>query len=123
MSDYDYVDTWKQMEKCVEMGLVKSIGLANFNSQQVNRILKDCKIKPAMNQIECHPYLNQKKLREFCKNHDILITSYSPLGSAGRPWATPEEPKLLQDPKLNEIAARTGKSVAQVILRYLVCIL
>lgn len=108
------------MEKCVDLGLVKSIGLANFNSEQIERILKEARIKPTMNQIECHPYLNQKKLIKFCQERDILITSYSPLGSGSRPWARPDEPVLLEDPALKEISAKTGKTVAQVILRFLV---
>lgn len=119
-ADYDYVDTWKGMEKCVELGLTKSIGLANFNSQQVERILKVAKIKPVMNQIECHPYLNQKKLIKFCNDRDILVTAYSPFGSASRPLSKSEEPFLLENENLKKIAARLGRTVAQVVLKYLV---
>lgn len=108
------------MEKCVEKGLVKSIGVSNFNSKQIERLLKSAKIKPVINQIECHPYLNQKKLTDFCKTYDILVTAYSPLGSPTRPWARPEEPIMLEDPKLLEIAGRIGKTPGQVALRYLV---
>ncbi|KAK6635424.1 hypothetical protein RUM44_000675 [Polyplax serrata] len=120
LADYDYVDTWKEMEKCVELGLTKSIGLSNFNSQQIDRVLKAATIKPTVNQVECHAYLNQKKLIEFCKSRDIIVTGYSPLGSATRPWAAANDPVLLDDPKLKEIATRLGKTVAQIALRYLV---
>ncbi|XP_065335513.1 aldo-keto reductase family 1 member B1-like [Cloeon dipterum] len=117
-SDADFVDTWPEMEKLVEMGLVRSIGLSNFNSQQIDRILKIAKIKPVVNQVECHPYLNQKKLMEFCKSKGISITAYSPLGSPDRPWAKPGEPGLLDDKKLKEMASKLGKSVAQLVIRY-----
>ncbi|XP_059487752.1 aldo-keto reductase family 1 member B1-like [Neocloeon triangulifer] len=117
-SDADYVDTWPEMEKLVELGLVRSIGLSNFNSQQIERVLKVAKIKPVVNQVECHPYLNQKKLMDFCKERGISITAYSPLGSPDRPWAKPGEPALLDDEKLKEMAKKLRKSTAQLVIRY-----
>ncbi|XP_065334975.1 aldo-keto reductase family 1 member B1-like [Cloeon dipterum] len=117
-SDVDYVDTWPEMEKLVESGLVRSIGLSNFNSEQIKRVLDIAKIKPVVNQIECHPYLNQKKLMQFCKEHNIVVTAYSPLGSPDRPWAKPDDPQLLEDKKLKEMAQRLVRSPAQVLIRY-----
>jgi aldehyde reductase len=117
-SDADFVDTWKSMEEAVKLGLVKSIGVSNFNSEQIGRILASCTIKPVTNQVECHPYFNQRKLQEWCKERDIVITGYSPLGSPDRPWATAADPKLLDDPKLIELGKKYGKSAAQIVLRW-----
>ena len=71
-----------------------------------------------VNQVECHPYLNQSKLKAFCQDNNVLLTAYSPLGSPNRPWAAPDEPKLLDDPKLVDIAKKYNKSPAQIILRW-----
>ncbi|CAG2120081.1 unnamed protein product, partial [Medioppia subpectinata] len=79
-SPVDYVDTWKEMELSVSDGIVKSIGLSNFNSQQILRILDSAIIKPVINQIESHPQLSQDKLINYCKSKDIHVTAYSPLG-------------------------------------------
>ncbi|XP_067008631.2 aldo-keto reductase family 1 member B1 [Anabrus simplex] len=117
-SDADYVDTWKEMEKAVKMGLTKSIGVSNFNSAQIQRILDVAEIKPVTNQVECHPYLNQKQLMDFCKSKDITITAYSPLGSPDRPWAKPDDPQLMDDPKLKQVAEKYGKTPAQILLKY-----
>ncbi|XP_068626096.1 aldo-keto reductase family 1 member B1-like [Battus philenor] len=117
-SDVDYVDTWKALEPLQKEGLVKSLGVSNFNSRQLARLLENAKIKPVTNQVECHPYLNQSRLKAFCEKNGLVITAYSPLGSPDRPWAKPGEPLLLEDPKLKAIAERLGKTVAQVLIRY-----
>ncbi|XP_012256159.1 aldo-keto reductase family 1 member B1-like [Athalia rosae] len=117
-SDVDYLETWKAMESVNKKGLTKSIGVSNFNSEQLERLLKNAEIKPVVNQIECHPYLNQLKLAEFCKSKNILVTGYSPLGSPDRPWAKPGDPQLLDDAKLKELAKKYNKTPAQLVIRY-----
>ncbi|PSN30152.1 hypothetical protein C0J52_23236, partial [Blattella germanica] len=118
-SDVDYVETWKQMEECVKLGLTKSIGVSNFNSKQLQRVLDTATIKPVTNQVECHPYLNQSKLLAFCKKHNIVITAYSPLGSPNS-IAGETTPAPLKDPKVLDISKRHGKTPAQIIIRYLI---
>lgn len=85
-SHVDYIDTWKAMEALVEKKLTKAIGVSNFNKTQLERLLQNCKIKPVVNQIECHPFLIQTKLTDFCKSNDVAVMAYSPLGSPNRPW-------------------------------------
>ncbi|RWS13418.1 aldose reductase-like protein [Dinothrombium tinctorium] len=117
-SDVDYVETWQGMEDCYNAGLVKSIGLSNFNSDQIKRVLSVAKIKPVNNQVECHPYLNNAKLIDFCRKHDIVVTAYAPLGTPGRHWAKPDEPSLLEDRVIKSIAEKHHKTPAQVAIRY-----
>jgi aldehyde reductase len=118
ISDVDYLEAYLGMEDAVKAGKVKSIGVSNFNSEQIDRLIKEGNIKPVVNQVECHPYLNQKKLIEFCGQRNIVVTAYSPLGSPDRPWAKPEEATLLDEPKLKNIAKKYNKSTAQILIRF-----
>uniref|UniRef100_A0AAG5DLW4 NADP-dependent oxidoreductase domain-containing protein n=1 Tax=Anopheles atroparvus TaxID=41427 RepID=A0AAG5DLW4_ANOAO len=122
-TEVDYVDTWRAMEKLLETGRVRSIGVSNFNSEQLRRVIENGTIKPVTNQVECHVRLNQKKLIKFCKDRDIVITAYSPLvrpsATLGRDdGVTP--PNAFDDARVVEVAERYGKTPAQVLLRYLV---
>ncbi|XP_012256104.2 aldo-keto reductase family 1 member B1-like [Athalia rosae] len=119
--DIPLEETWRGMEECYRLGYAKSIGVSNFNASQIDRILNVAKIKPVVNQVECHPNLNQKKLRAFCASRGIAITSYSPLGAPLRPWAKPSDPVVVIDrPEVVAIGKKYGKTPAQILLRYLI---
>jgi len=112
-TSFTLLDTWKAMEELVTTGLVKSIGVSNFNSQQVEDICQNGSIKPVTNQVECHPFLNQEKLLKFCTERGVPLTAYSPLA---RP--EPGKPGLLDVQQIKTIAERHKKSPAQVVLRW-----
>lgn len=119
--EYDYLLTWKGMEECYELGLAKNIGVANFNSNQVQRIMSYANIKPVIIQIEVNPLLLQKNLVKVCHDHSLQVMAYSPLGSPARTWKKQGDPFLdLQDPKLMNIGRKYGKTGSQVVLRYLI---
>ncbi|KAE8613375.1 hypothetical protein XENTR_v10007695 [Xenopus tropicalis] len=118
----DLRNTWEAMEKCKDAGLVRSIGVSNFNRRQLELILNKpgLKYKPVCNQVECHIYLNQSKLLEFCQSQEIALVGYGILGSSrDEKWIDQKLPVLLEDPVLKAIARRHCKSPAQVALRYL----
>uniref|UniRef100_A0A1A9W754 NADP-dependent oxidoreductase domain-containing protein n=1 Tax=Glossina brevipalpis TaxID=37001 RepID=A0A1A9W754_9MUSC len=117
-SNVDYTDTWRAMENLVKIGLTKSIGFSNFNRKQIDRILDICTIHPVIHQIECHPYLTQHKMMEYCRNNEIVIISYSPLGSPARPWALRSEQRLLDDKMLEKLSVKYKKTPAQILIRY-----
>ena len=111
-------DTWKAMERLVDLKLVRSIGLSNFNSNEIKEILQICRIRPAVNQIEFHPYLNQKDLREYCSKENIIITSYCPLANLKRENEKEEDVSPLYHPMIDNIAKLKKKTTAQIILRW-----
>ncbi|XP_069822551.1 aldo-keto reductase family 1 member C1-like isoform X2 [Dendropsophus ebraccatus] len=117
----DLRDTWEALEKCKDAGLVKSIGVSNFNRRQIEYILNKpgLKYKPVCNQVECHIYLNQRKLLDFCKSQGIVFVGYSVLGSSWtKHWVDQNSPALLEDPVLADIAKKHNKTPAQVAIRY-----
>ncbi|KAJ1521269.1 hypothetical protein ONE63_002950 [Megalurothrips usitatus] len=118
--DVDFLETWRSVELCAERGLARSVGVSNFNSRQLDRVLEDGAVPPVVNQVECHAHLNQKRLTAFCADRGVLVTAYSPLASPARPWAAPADPLPLRDPRVAAVAARHGRTPAQVLLRYLI---
>lgn len=117
----DYIETWKGMEEAVKLGLTKSIGVSNFNEEQLKRILDNASVKPVVNQVEINPTLTQHKLVDFCKSHSVVPVAYTPLGliSEARPEFIGKD-LIKTDPKLGEIAEKYGKTRAQIALRYLI---
>lgn len=105
------------MEKLVELGIVKSIGVSNFNSEQIARLLNVSKIKPVVNQVECSPTINQRKLTKFCRDRNIIITGFCPLGHPNPRALTPT---YMFDDRVKAIAEKYNKTTAQIGLRYLV---
>jgi len=116
-ADVKFTDTWKAMETLVDEGVVKSIGVSNFNHKQLSELLESCRIKPTMNQIEVHPHNNNSKIIDFCHAHNIHITAYSPIGTPFSKF-TEGKAKVIDEPVVKEIAAKHGKTVTQVLIRY-----
>ncbi|XP_053521817.1 1,5-anhydro-D-fructose reductase isoform X1 [Artibeus jamaicensis] len=113
-SDTDFLDTWEAMEALVMAGLVKAIGVSNFNREQLERLLNkpNLRFKPLTNQIECHPYLAQKNLISFCHSRDVSVTAYQPLGGSS------EGVDLMDNPVIQAMAQKHQKSPAQILIRF-----
>ncbi|XP_051885963.1 prostaglandin F synthase 1-like [Pristis pectinata] len=120
IEDVDFCESWLVMESCKDAGLVRSIGVSNFNHKQLETILKmpNLKYKPVCNQVECHPYLNQDKLLKYCQCNNIVLVGYSPLGTNSPNNVSRKSPILLNDPVLKKIGEKHRKTTAQVVLRY-----
>jgi diketogulonate reductase-like aldo/keto reductase len=107
------VDTWRALERLVDEGQCKSIGLSDINLEKLREIVTAARIKPAVVQVESHPYLPEWELLEFCREHGIVLLAFAALGHA-------MDPKLLDDPVITGIAQRVGKTPAQVVLAWAV---
>jgi len=121
----DLVGTWQAMEKEVDAGRCRSIGISNFDEDQVERIVKIARIPVSNIQVELQVYMQQHPLREIYRKHNISVCAYGPFGSPGRkelfakrgmPF---EDPGLLADPHVKSIAAKLEKTTAQILLRFL----
>ncbi|GGJ73385.1 diketogulonate reductase-like aldo/keto reductase [Anoxybacillus voinovskiensis] len=104
-----YKETYKALEKLYKDGLVRAIGVSNFQIHHLQDLMETCEIKPMVNQVEYHPRLTQKALHMFCKENGIQLEAWSPLMRGG---------ELLNEPVLVEIGKKYGKTPAQVILRW-----
>jgi diketogulonate reductase-like aldo/keto reductase len=118
----DFMRTWRQMERLVELGLVKHIGTSNMTIPKLRLLLGDARIKPAVNEMELHPHFQQPELFEFLRANGIQPVGYSPLGSPQRPERdrTPEDTSPLQDPVIRAIAERLKLHPAAVCLKWAV---
>ncbi|MFE4856619.1 aldo/keto reductase [Streptomyces sp. NPDC056670] len=104
----DFTETWQAMEEIYGSGRAKAIGVSNFQPHHLRRLMESSVVVPAVNQIEVHPYLTQDDVRAFGAEHDIATEAWSPIAQG----------KVLDDPAINRIADRVGKSPAQVTLRW-----
>ncbi|KAI5635062.1 aldo/keto reductase family domain-containing protein [Phthorimaea operculella] len=117
----DYIDTWKGFEQVYDMKLARSIGVSNFNVDQLDRLLKCCRIKPQVNQVEINFNLGQKCLVDYCQTNGIVVVAYSPFGTMipSRNFPNSPDPKI-DNSILKQIARSHNKTVPQIALRYLV---
>ena len=106
--DGDYVSTWQTLEEFYRDGRARSIGVSNFQPRHLRRLRAEGQVPPAVDQIEVNPYLTQDEVRGFCAEHQIAVEAWSPLARGN----------VLSDPVITSIAGRTGKTPAQVVLRW-----
>ena len=113
--------TWKAMERLVDLGLVRSLGVSNFSVTKLEKIKKIARYPLQVCQVECHPYHRNDVLSAYCSDNGIHVTAYSPLGSpdsASMFRGREKVPELLKDNCIGEIAARNGKNVGQVLIKW-----
>ncbi len=108
--------TWAEMEKARQQGLIRSIGVSNFGEKALADLIEKAEITPAVNQVESHPLLQQNELIDFCRKNNIVITAYSPLGSADSHGH--EAPDLLKEKVILELADRLSITPAQAVLAW-----
>lgn len=103
-----YVDTWKALEKLYKEGVVRAIGVSNFQIHHLKDILAVCEVKPALNQVEFHPELRQLGLHKFCVENHIQLEAWAPLGQG----------RALSNPIIVELGKKYGKTPAQILIRW-----
>ena len=104
----DFTEAWKALEQGYRDGRIRSIGVSNFQPHHLNRLAAETTVKPVVNQIELHPYLTQVELRAYGADHQIATEAWSPIAQGG----------VLADPTITAIAESTGRTPAQVVLRW-----
>jgi alcohol dehydrogenase (NADP+) len=116
----NFMRTWRQMEKLVDLGLVRHIGASNMTIPKLELVLRDARIKPAANELEMHPHMQQPKLFRYLLEHGISPVAYSPIGSPGRPDRdrTPEDTVDIEDRVVVAIARRLGVHPAVVCVKW-----
>lgn len=116
----EYMAVWRQMERAADAGLVKHIGTSNMTMPKLDLLLRDCRVKPAVNEMELHPHFQQPDLFDYCNRFGIIPVGYSPLGSPNRPPrdTTPNDTIDLEDPVIAEIARAHGVHPALVALKW-----
>ncbi|MDT0677540.1 aldo/keto reductase [Autumnicola musiva] len=120
LEEVPVIETWEAMLEAKKQGLVKHIGVSNFSMMKLKDLMKKTNETPEMNQVELHPYLQQKELLEFCSSNNINVTAFSPLGSGDRAdsMKADNEPSLLENKTITKIAKKHGASAGQVLIRW-----
>jgi 3''-deamino-3''-oxonicotianamine reductase len=108
---FDMEGVWRGMEECHRLGLARSIGVSNFSSAKMTRLLAFAAVPPAVNQVEMNVGWRQEMLREVCATNGVVVTAFSPLGAQGAEWGSNA---VMESGVLRDVAARRGKTVAQV---------
>ena len=106
----DYLGAWKDMEKAVKAGKVRSIGISNFESERLEELCEAATIKPAVNQVELHPYYQQNELKKRLAKYGTILESWYPIGHGAK--------DLINEPLFTKLAEKYGKSNVQIILRW-----
>jgi D-xylose reductase len=113
-------ETWAAMEDLVRAGLVREIGVCNYNTALLHDLMANARIKPSMLQVECHPYLTQERLLRTARQYGLAVTAFSPLGALSYLELQMAESgeSVLQEPVVQNIADRLNRSPAQIVLRW-----
>lgn len=116
----DFMKTWSEMEKLVDKGLVRNIGTSNMTIPKLDLLLRDCRIKPACNEMEMHPHFQQPELFRYVNDHGIAAIGFCPIGSPNRPERdkTPDDTVPIEDPVIVKIAADHGVHPAVVCIKW-----
>lgn len=109
-TEWDPNETWKLMEKLLQTGKTKAIGVSNYSVPFLENLLQHASVAPAVNQIENHPYLPQQEILDFCKSKGIVVESYSPLGSTGSP--------LFKEEAVVELAKKYSVGPGTILISY-----
>eukprot|EP00898_Chlorokybus_atmophyticus_P007451 jgi/Chlat1/7707/Chrsp66S07317 len=123
---FDLPAVWKELEACVDKGLTKHIGVANFSQKKLYNLLQICKIRPAVNQVEMHPLWRNDPLLQYCRSENVHVTAYSALGSPDSGAAGMHNPdsgdivSVMHNQLIQETADKLGKTVPQLLLRWAV---
>jgi 2,5-diketo-D-gluconate reductase A len=104
----DFVSTWRTLEEFYRDGRARSIGVSNFTVHHLRRLFRESEVRPAVNQVELHPFLTQDELRAFCGEHQIAVEAWSPIARG----------RVLDDPEIRQVAQQHGRTPAQVVLRW-----
>ena len=120
LEKYPIIKTWTQMELAKTEGLSKHIGVSNFSLKKIKDLMSRANLKPEVNQVELHPLLQQNELVDYCKSQEIIVTSYSPLGSGDRSdeMKGENEPNLMNLEIINDVANKHQASAAQILIAW-----